>query len=167
MPADDKRIGRKLIDAVKNSTGSGRREVEVDHGGATARAKIGGSGPYGSSIDELTVVRPGDGDGDIERQADDLVERLSYLPERIRKHEIAPGLGGGVLRSEPEDMRDREYQEIGLQGGHEARVRRYRYDPEAGERRAIPQNYAHETLERLADDLADTLGPPDDVTAEP
>ncbi len=164
MPADDERIGRKLIDALKNSTGAGKREVEVDHEGATARAKIEGSGPYGSSIDELTVVRPGQKDGDIERQADDLVDRLSYLPERIRKHEIAPGLGGGVLRSVPEDMREREYQEIELQGGEEARVRRYRYDKDAGERRAIPQNYAHETLERLTDDLAGTLGPrePDD-----
>jgi|ETNmetMinimDraft_26_1059896.scaffolds.fasta_scaffold35522_2 hypothetical protein len=167
MPADEGRIGRKLVDALKNSNGSGRREVEVDHDGATARARVRGSGPYGSSIDELTVVRPGDDGGDIEHQADDLVERLSYLPERVRKHEIAPALGGGILRSEPDEMRNREYQEIGLQGGHEARVRRYRYDREAGERRAIPQNYAHETLERLTDDLADVLGPPDDETPEP
>lgn len=167
MPADQERIGKKLVDALKNSTGSGRREVEVDHDGTTARARIEGSGPYGSAIDELTVVRPGEGDGDLERQADDLVDRLSYMPERVRKHEIAPALGGGILRSEPDEMRNREYQEIGLQGGHEARVRRYRYDPEAGERRAIPQNYAHDTLERLTDDLADVLGPADDESPEP
>ena len=159
MPSDDGTLGKKLIDALKNSTGSGKRDIEVDHEGASARAKVRGSGPYGSSIEGLSIRVPdGEGDVDIDRQADDLVDRLSYLPERIKKHEIAPGLGGGVLRSEPDDMREREYQEIKLNGGHEADVRRYKYDDKKRERHEIPQNYAHETLERLTDDLAGTLG---------
>lgn len=159
MPSDDGTLGKKLIDALKNSTGSGKRDIEVDHGGASAQARVRGSGPYGSSIDGLTVAVPdGDGDADIERQADDLIDRLSYLPERIKKHEIAPGLGGGVLRSEPDDMREREYQEIKLNGGREADIRRYKYDSQERERHEIPQNYAHETLERLTDDLVDSLG---------
>ncbi len=159
MASDDRGLGKKLIDALKNSSGSGRREIEVDHEGASARAKVRGSGPYGSSIEGLSVQVPDGGEeADIGRQADALVDRLSYLPERIKKHEIAPGLGGGVLRSEPEDMREREYQEIKLNGGKEADVRRYKYDKKKRERREIPQNYAHETLERLTDDLAGTLG---------
>lgn len=159
MPSDDGTLGKKLVDALKNSSGSGKREIEVDHGGASARARVRGSGPYGSSIDGLTVAVPdSEGEVDIERQADDLVERLSYLPERIKKHEIAPGLGGGVLRSEPGDMREREYQEIKLNGGREADVRRYKYDGEQRERHEIPQNYAHETLERLTDDLVGSMG---------
>lgn len=159
MPSDDETLGKKLIDALKNSTGSGKRDIEVDHAGASARARVRGSGPYGSSIDGLTVAIPdGEGEADIERQADDLVDRLSYLPERIKKHEIAPGLGGGVLRSEPEDMREREYQEIKLNGGREADIRRYKYNSKKRERHEIPQNYAHETLGRLTDDLAEAMG---------
>lgn len=164
MATDDGSLGKKLIDALRNSSGSGKRVVEVDHEGRSARARIRGSGPYGSSIDGLTVVSPGQdrGSEDIDRQADDLVDRLSYLPERIKKHEIAPALGGGVLRSEPEDMRNREYQEIKLNGGGEADVQRYKYDESKRERAPVPQNYAHKTLERLTDDLADVLGGDDD-----
>ena len=167
MSKDDTKqqsLGSKLVRALKNSSGSGKREVEVEHDGTMARADVNGSGPYGSSVDRITVVgadreRTEEEAGDaIRRQAAGIVERVTYLPERLREHEVDAGLGGGVLRSRPEEMRDREYHEIKLDRGRDAEISRYRYDPKQTRRDRIPQHYSHEALERLADDLSDVLG---------
>lgn len=157
-------LGDKLIRALKNSAGSGKRSIEVEHEGTTAAADVNGSGPYGSSIDRLTVVgpdreRPDPQAGeDVARQARAIVDRVTYLPEHLREHEIDAGLGGGVLRSRPEEMRDREYHEIELDRGRQAEVSRYRYDAAETRRDRIPQQYSHEALERLTDDLGAVLG---------
>ncbi len=159
----DESLGRKLIRALKNSSGSGKRSVEVEHDGTTAAADVNGSGPYGSSLDRLRVVgaereRTGEQAGEaVERQARAIVDRVTYLPERLRAHEVDANLGGGVLRSRPEEMRDREYHEIELDRGREAEVSRYRYDPAETRRDRIPQQYSHEALERLTDDLGAAL----------
>ncbi len=166
---DDKResLGHKLVRALKNSSGSGKREVEVEHDGTTARADVHGSGPYGSAVDRLTVVGPDrerteeEAGEAVSRQAAGIVERVTYLPERLREHEVDANLGGGVLRSRPEEMRDLEYHEIKLDRGRDAEISRYRYDRENTRRDRIPQHYSHEALERLADDLNDVLGDED------
>jgi len=158
-------LGSKLVKALKNSAGSGKREIEVEHEGSTARAKVHGAGPYGSSVDRFTVVGPArerseeQAGEEVERQAAQIEDKVTYLPERLRQHEIAPGLSKGVLRSHPDELRNREYNEVELRGGGEIDVSRYRYNKKGGGRRRIPQPYSHETLERLADDLADALEP--------
>jgi hypothetical protein len=165
----DEGLGGKLIRALKNSTGSGKRAIEVEHEGTTAAADVNGSGPYGSSVDRLTVVGPDraahgrerteeQASTAIERQARAIVDRVTYLPEHLREHEVDGGLGRGVLRSRPEEMRDREYHEVELGNGRQAEVSRYRYDPAETRRDRIPQQYSHEALERLTDDLGAVLG---------
>ena len=162
--APQESLGSKLVRALKNSSGSGKREVEVEHDGTTARADVNGSGPYGSAVDRITVVGPdrerteGEAGEAVARQAGAIVDRVTYLPERLREHEVEASLGGGVLRSRPDEMRDREYHEIKLDGGRDAEISRYRYDPTRTRRDRIPQHYSHEALERLADDLSDVLG---------
>jgi hypothetical protein len=164
----DESLGGKLIRALKNSSGSGKRSLEVEHDGTTAAADVNGSGPYGSSLDRLTVVGPDraahgrertdEGAGDaVERQARAIVDRVTYLPERLREHEVDGGLGCGILRSRPEEMREREYHEVELGNGRQAEVSRYRYDPAETRRDRIPQQYSHEALERLTDDLGAVL----------
>jgi hypothetical protein len=161
----DEGLGGKLVRALKNSQGSGKRDIDVEHGGASARARVHGSGPYGSSIDELTVVGPEHERSEeqagrtVERQVERLESDVTYLPERIKSYEVAPGLGKGILRSQPGEMRDREYHEFELRGGVEVEVSRYRYAEHGGGRERIPQTYSHELLERLTDDLADALDP--------
>ena len=160
-------VGQRLVDTLKNSAGSGPRTVEVEEDGITVRAKVKGSGPYGSNLEQLSVERPdgervGDGErSPVERQAHDIVERVTYLPERLRKHEVEGGLGRGILRSRPEDMRDREYQELDLLEGRKIDVMRYKFAVKGGKRKRIPQSFGHENLRRLADDLAEVLDPGD------
>ena len=159
----DESLGRKLVRALKNSAGVGRRDIEVEHEGSTASAKVHGSGPYGSSLDRLIVQGPDreltdeQAGEEVQRQARKVAEDVTYLPERFREHEVDSGLGGAILRSRPEEMRGREYSEVELKKGREADVSRYRYDSERTERHRIPQQYAHETVERLTDDLDGAL----------
>ena len=159
----DDSLGRKLVGALKNSSGAGKREIEVEHDGTTAKADVHGAGPYGSSIDRLTVVGPDiersdeQKDRAIRRQARQIADDVTYLPERLREHEVEPGLGSAVLRSRPEEMRDREYGEVEVKGGREVEVSRYRYDPDKTRRDRVPQNYSHELLGRLTDDLGGIL----------
>jgi len=156
-------VGQKLVDALKNSAGSGPRTVDVEEGGIAVRAKVKGSGPYGSNLDQLSVERPdgelADDGSPVEQQADAIVERVTYLPERLRKHEVEGGLGRGILRSRPEDMRDREYQELDLLEGRKIDVARYKFGVKGGKRKRIPQSFGHENLRRLTDDLAGALEP--------
>jgi len=158
-------LGRKLVRALKNSSGAGKRELEVEHEGTTAKADVQGAGPYGSSLDRLTVVGPDRDRSDeqkdraIRRQAREIADDVTYLPERLREHEVEPGLGGAILRSRPEEMRDREYGEVEIKGGGEVDVSRYRYDSQRTRRDRVPQNYSHEILERLTDDLGRILEP--------
>jgi len=164
----DDSLGRKLVRALKNSAGAGKREVEVEHEGTTAKADVQGAGPYGSSIDRLKVVGPDRERSDeqkdraIRRQSRQIADDVTYLPERLQEHEVEPGLGGAVLRSRPEEMRNREYGEVEVEGGREIDVSRYRYDPQRTRRDRIPQNYSHEILERLTDDLGRVLEPADE-----
>ncbi len=164
----DEGLGGKLVEALKNSKGSGRRDLEVEHDGTRARARVHGSGPYGSSIDELTVVAPDRGRDaeqagrDVERQVGRIEAEVTYLPERLRRHEVSPAHARGILRSAPGEMRNREYHEVEVRGGREVELRRYRYHPAGGGREKIPQSYGHETLERLTDDLAGALQPDED-----
>jgi hypothetical protein len=160
-------LGRELIRALKNSTGSGRRSIEVEHDGSAAQAEVHGSGPYGSSIDRLTVVAPDrdlstdEAGAEVRRQAAAVGERITYLPERLRAHEVEPGLGRAILRSEPGEIRGREYHEVELKGGREAEVGRHRFHDSEPGRERIPQGYSHEILERLTDDLDRALRPED------
>lgn len=172
MNADHKKrdegLGGKLVRALKNSQGSGKRNIDVEHEGSSARARVHGSGPYGSSIDQLTVGGPERERSEeqagraVEHQVERLESDVTYLPERLKPYEVEPGLGKGILRSQPGEMRDREYHEFKLRGGDEVEVSRYRYTERGGGRERIPQSYSHELLERLTDDLADALDSADE-----
>ncbi len=158
-------LGRKLVKALRTSSGSGKRTIEVDHEGSAAQADVHGAGPYGSSIDRLTVVAPDrdlgkeEAGDEVARQAEAVGEGIGYLPERLRPHEVEPRQGRAILRSEPREMRGREYHEVELKDGREAEVTRHRYNAGEPGRERIPQHYSHETLERLTDDLDRALRP--------
>jgi len=137
--------------------------LEVEHGGVKVRARVRGADRFGCAIDGLEVQAPDrrvppEAVGDtLRRQAERLRDRNTGLPERLKVHEVDPGLGTGVLRSRPDEMRGRRYSEVRLKGGHQAEVERYEYRPRESRRHAIPHELTHEALERLADDLAETV----------
>lgn len=159
-------IGKDLIEKIRGAPAEGveARPVEVERDGVRVRATVRGADRYGCAIDHVRVTAPGrpvppeERGGVLRRQAERLAERSPGLPERLKVHEVDPGVGVGILRSRPEEVRGRRYTEVRLRGGREAEVERYEYRPEAGRRERIPQGFTHESLERLADDLAEVVG---------
>jgi hypothetical protein len=92
-------------------------------------------------------------------QADQICGRVRALGERIVPLEVEPRLSGGVLRSAPADMRNREYYEVGLDGSG-ATVERFRANADVGRER---QSFSltHDQLEELVSDLSEGLRVPD------
>jgi hypothetical protein len=96
--------------------------------------------------------------GAIDEQAHRLPDALRVLPERVRPVEIAPSLGGAVLRSHPDDMVNREYFEVRT-NGQEVTVERHRGDADGREQ--VPFTVTREQLGRMVDDLGRAMGPKD------
>jgi len=94
----------------------------------------------------------------LRNQADQICERVRALGDRLVPLEVEPRLSGGVLRSAPADMRDREYYEVGLDGSG-ATVERYKANADVGRER---QSFSltHDQLEELVSDLSDGLRAP-------
>lgn len=80
---------------------------------------------------------------------------LRGLPDRLVAVEVDERLGGAVVRSDPRDMRERRYFEIGLDGAGGS-VERFRALPEGG-RASEPFTVTREQLGRLVDELAGAL----------
>jgi hypothetical protein len=91
-----------------------------------------------------------DADQDVTERARVLPDRLRTLPDRVEPVEVAPSLGGAVLRTRPEDLRGGEYFEVEV-GRRSTEVRRVRVVD--GERQPSDFTLTREQLGRLLDEL--------------
>jgi hypothetical protein len=107
----------------------------------------------GASVHGIRVRAPHP--GSITRQAERFPETMRALPERLVPLEVEPRLGGAVLRSDPEDMRGRDYYEVRTDG-REASLGRMRIGPDGRER--IPFTVTREQLGRLVDGMGEAMG---------
>lgn len=94
---------------------------------------------------------------DVRGRAEALPDRLRSLPERVEPQEVAPELGGAILRTRPADLRPSpgpggrtEYFEVEV-GERSAEVRRVRVQD--GERSPSDFTLTREQLGRLLDEL--------------
>lgn len=141
-------LGDKLdLPGVK----TGPVEVQADTG--RVQVDLADADRLGASIDRLRVSVPDA--APLGEQATGICRRVRHLPERLVPVEVDERLGGGVLRSDPSDMRGKRYFEIGLDGSG-ATVERYKASPDGGRERQ-PFTVTREQLGRLVDDLADGL----------
>lgn len=128
--------------------------VRVDGAEGAVEVDLRDTDRLGAQIDRLRVRVPS-GAAPLGEQAESICRRVRHLPERMVPVEVDERLGGGVLRSEPREMRGRRYFEIGLDGDS-ATVERYQAS-EGGGREREPFTLTREQLGRLVDDLADGL----------
>ena len=135
------------LDALENGVGT----VEISSGEGEARIDVADSDRLGVRVREVHLTR---GNAfDIAEEATALPERLRALPERVQPVEVAPTLGGAVLRSRPEEMRNREFFQVDLEGTRELRINRYRSSTD-GERQKVDWTMTREQLEQLVDELS-------------
>ena len=144
MSSFEEKLG-EVLDAHDGGSGA----VEVATGGASAEVDVVASGPIGVRLRGVKVHRSRD--VAIAPEAEALPQRLRALPEKIVPTEVDPGLGGAILRTAPEHMREREFFQVDLSGPRDAQVRRYKGGPDG--RKAVDWDMTREQLGRLLDQL--------------
>lgn len=136
--------------ALEHSTGSGRITADGDHG--SAAVDLVAVGPIGVRVRAVEVTRAVG--VDVGDEAAALPERLRTLPERVVPVEVDRGLGGAVLRTPPDQMREREFFEVEVRP-NTTTVRRHRVEAD-GSRQAADFALTRDQLGRLVDELGGT-----------
>ncbi|MCB9672986.1 MAG: hypothetical protein H6734_26185 [Alphaproteobacteria bacterium] len=139
-------MSRDLDSELDGLDGSGR--VRVEREGGAAEIDVERAGPIGARVRRVRVER--DQPWDIAERARALEGRLRSLPEKVEAQEIAPELGGAILRTVPGDLRGKGFYEVEV-GPRSAEVRRVRL--EGSERTEGEFDMTREQLGRLLDEL--------------
>lgn len=134
-----------LDDALDALDGPGTIDVPTERG--RAEVDVAEVDRLGVRVRRVKVERE---TRDIAHEARALPDRLRSLPDRVAPSEVAPTLGGAILRTVPEEMRGR-YFEVDVRPGH-TEVRRVKVS--GGERSADDFVLTREQLEKLVDELS-------------
>jgi hypothetical protein len=139
-------LGRALDKALgkKGKTG----EVVVKKGGAEAVVDVADADRLGITVKRVKVSHGKD--RDVAEEAAALPERLKALPEPVEPVEVDPGLGGAILRTGREKMRNREFFQVDV-GKRDVEVRRYRVERDG--RREVDFTMTRDKLGELIDEL--------------
>ena len=137
----------ELDQALDALEGAGEARAERPSG-AQVTVKAEAVGPIGVRVRKVRLQRVAP--VDLVRECEALPERLRALGERVVPVEVSPVLGGGVLRSHPEDMRQREFYQVEV-GPDSAELSRQRIQEEG--REEVDFDLTREQLRRLVDEL--------------
>ncbi len=135
----------KLDEALDQVASGG--EIELERPGGRAEVEVERAGPIGARIRKIRVER--DRPWSIEERARQL-ERSRHTPEPLEAQEIAPELGGAILRTAPDALRGDGYIEVEITE-RAAEVRRVRV--QNGERSPGDFDLTREQLGRFLDAL--------------
>ena len=141
------RASEALDAALGAGGGTGRIAAAGDDGAAEIDAVA--IGPIGVRVRAVRIGR--EVDVDVATEAAALPERVRVLSDRMVPVEVDPGLGGAVLRSHPDDMREREFWELDVRR-RSTTVRKQRVMPD-GQRETIDFTLTREQLGRLVDQV--------------
>ncbi len=140
-----------LDEALDGIDGEGTAEVQRD--GGRAEVEVEDVDRLGVRVKRVRVER--DEDWDIGERADALPDQVRALPERVRAEEVAPELGGAILRTDPEEYDGERYFEVEVdqRGAEVRRVRVDKDDDGHRARNADDWTMTREQLGRLLDEL--------------
>ena len=135
------------LDAMDGEAG----EVRADLDGGKATVDVVAVDRLGVKVREIRVER--NKPFDLVSECEVLPDRLRSLPHRVKPVEVDPTLGGGVLRSRPEEMKKKEFYQVDLSGDREVGVRRYRVQSD-GQRKQTEFTLTREQLGDLIDEIS-------------
>lgn len=138
-----------LSERLDQSLQPGRVRVEQD--GRSAEVEVIEVERLGLRLRSLKVSGPSCPVKDL---AERLPEVLRPLPERLLPVEVDPVLGGAVLRSDPRDMRNRDYFEV-RSGDHSVELERWKGTDQGRESQDFV--LTREQLGRVVDGLGEAL----------
>jgi len=133
-----------LNKALDDLDGAGT--VEVDRDGGSAEVDVVDADRIGVRVKGVRVRH--DGPVDVEREARALPDRLRSLPDPVEPVEVAPDLGGAILRGDPDSQR--RYFEVDVQPDRTDIHRRQVGDD--GERHEADWSMTRDQLDRLIDE---------------
>ncbi len=123
--------------------------VRVEHEGRVAEVDVVDADRLGVRVLRVRVEGSASRGPDAVRDAAArLPEALRGLPERMITVEVAPALGGAILRSAPDDVQNREFFEARTDG-RVTELERVRALPSGRER--VPFTITREALGRIVD----------------
>ena len=140
---------RDAIDEALDETPRGVVQVSGP-GGASAELDVQDSGPIGARVRRVRLTHAED--RDIDHEASRLGEALRALPHAVHPSEVAPDLGGAILRSRPDEMRSPDFFEVKVDGPRDVEVRRYRLGDDL-DRQPADFDVTREGLGQLLDEL--------------
>lgn len=123
--------------------------VRVEHEGRVAEVDVVDADRLGVRVLRVRMEGVGRaGPQAVRDAAERLPDALRALPDRMVTVEVAPTLGGAVLRSAPEDVRNREFFEARTDG-RVTEVERVRVGTTG--REPVPFTMTREALGRIVD----------------
>ena len=138
-----------LFEALDDLT-EGRGELSVDLEQGRAQIDVLESGRLGVRVKRVGLTRVKD--VDVLQEAEALPGRLKSLPERVIPVEMDARLGGAVLRTAPEAVRDREFFEVELRGSRNVELQRFKVQKD-GDRQATDWTMTREQLEKIFEEM--------------
>lgn len=147
-------LGKAFGEALRRGTGTPTASgdgvvVEAEAGGSRAEVDVVEADRIGVRVRGVRVTRPEP--YDVAEEARGLPEKLRSLDEPVIPIEVDPRLGGAVLRTDPDEVREGEYYELGLDG-RRFDLTRKRAEP-GKDRENIDWSMTHRQLENLLDEL--------------
>ncbi len=140
-----------LGQAVQGALDAASEGVAIaDVGGAHAEVDLEEVDRLAARVRGVRVRRAGD--FDLTNEASDLAGRVRSLGEDLVPVEVSPVLGGAVLRTKPEHLRNHEFYELELHGNRDLELRRMRAEP-GRDRQAVDFTLTRDQLGRLVDEL--------------
>lgn len=135
------------LDALDAGTGMVRASTKR----GTVAVDVVAVDRLGVKVREVSVTR--DDPFDLVLECAALPERVRSLPHRVIPVEVDPRLGGGVLRSAPQEMRKSDFYQIDMDTDRNIGVRRFKVN-DHGDREQIEYTLTRERLEDLIDELS-------------
>ncbi len=142
------------LDAALDALGDEGGVVEVQRGTHRAEVDVIEADRLGVRVRGVTVHAPHD--RDIAREAARLPERLRALPDRVEPVEVAPELGGAILRTPADRVQRGRFYQVDVRPRHTT-IGRREIGADGG-RVPVDFTLTREQLERLIEQTEGDAG---------
>ena len=139
----------RAFDDALDALASGEGSVTLPDARGDTEVDVAEVGRIGVRVREVRVHRSTE--RDVQHEAAALPGRLRTLPDPLHPIEVSPELGGAILRTRPEAIRDNEFFEVDVRRKH-TRLRKHRVSDDGG-REAVDWSLTRDQLRRLIDEV--------------
>lgn len=146
-------LTRRINEQLQKATADQAFEVAASDEKLRVEMKLADYGRLGCLLDRLHLEHAKDGQLSIDPEK--IVERITYLGERLEVIEMEGEAGMTILRSKPPrvDGEVISFYEMVMDRSRKLSLMRYKYDPKTEERTSVPAPLTRDALERLVGDL--------------